>query len=133
MRQLLYISTVHPDAAATLDADGILTISRRNNVLVGVTGLLFFDGKRFLQALEGSDDAVAATFARIQRDPRHRGVVTLSDRTIAVREFGDWAMAQYRPDEDRGATMDRIAACVANAAPAVRATFDGFADIRRAA
>ena len=130
MRQIVYISTVHRDAAADIDA--ITAISQRNNARVNVTGLLFFDGKRFLQALEGEEDAVATTLARIRQDDRHQAVVMLSDRIITAREFGAWAMA-YRLADDGGEAMSRIDALTAQAAPSVRATFEGFAQVRRAA
>ena len=51
MHRLLYISTARsPLPKAELET--LLRISRRNNVAVGVTGLLIVGGRRFLQALE---------------------------------------------------------------------------------
>ena len=91
MLQLVYISSSTTRGLEGLDA--ILATSRRNNARDGITGLLYADGTRFLQALEGEGAAVEAAFARIRTDPRHRGVVVLSRRTIAVREFGPWDMA----------------------------------------
>lgn len=129
MLQLTYISTMVGEPAVT----PILAVSRRNNERDGVTGLLYADGRRFLQALEGEDDAVERTFARIGQDPRHRALVILSRRTIETREFGPWAMAQRAPGGDATAFISRLDALVANAAPAVKATFDSFARLRRAA
>ena len=131
MRQLVYISSIR--RGAILDPVTILAASRRNNARVRVTGLLFFDGKRFLQALEGEEDAVDDTFARIQRDDRHQALVVLSNRVIATREFGEWAMAYGAPGEDRDAALERVTRLVAQADPVVRATFEGFAKVRRAA
>jgi len=128
MRQIVYISSVRRHVP--VDPATILSASRRNNARARVTGLLFFDGKRFLQALEGDDAAVDAAFARIQRDERHHALVVLSNRTIAAREFGEWAMAYGAPGEDQAAALTRL---TANADPAVRATFEGFAKVRRAA
>ena len=132
MRQIIYIST------ATLsfkpeDAAIILEKSRRNNARDHVTGLLYFDGKRFLQALEGDTATIDRTFARISGDDRHRAIVRLSDREINVREFGDWAMAYRAPGMDAEQFLKRIGDLVAGASPAIRATFTGFADVRRAA
>lgn len=131
MRQLVYISSVRKQV--DVDPAVILAQSRRNNARARVTGLLFFDGKRFLQALEGDDATVDATFARIQADGRHHALVVLSNRTIETREFGEWAMAYKAPDEEGGDPLERISALTANADPAVRATFAGFAKVRRAA
>jgi hypothetical protein len=131
MRQLVYISSVRRQA--TVDAATILSASRRNNARARVTGLLFFDGKRFLQALEGEEGAVDDTFARIQRDDRHHALVVLSSRTVDTREFGEWAMAYGAPGEDQAAALAQVTRLVADADPAVRATFEGFAKVRRAA
>lgn len=132
MLQLVYVSSVSPNAA-NADPAAILAVSRANNQADTITGLLYSDGARFLQALEGPADKVEATFARIKADPRHRALVVLSRREIEAREFGDWAMAHRTPGTDADRFVDRVRALSANAAPNVRATFDGFAQVRRAA
>jgi len=132
VRQLVYISTA-VNGALPVDPASILSASRRNNARVRITGALWFDGKRFLQALEGEDAQVDETFRRIQADPRHRALVLLSSREIATREFGEWAMAYRDPRAEGDDAVDRIATLTAKAAPEVRATFESFARIRRAA
>lgn len=132
MLQLVYVSSATPGAGAP-DPAMIVAAAGRNNARDGVTGLLYFDGKRFLQALEGASDKVEAAFARIQADPRHRAIVVLSRREIDAREFGEWEMAHRTPGTDADAFIQRVAALSAGAAPDVRATFDGFAKVRRAA
>ncbi len=129
MLQLVYISSVTgaPDDAAILHA------SRRNNRRDDVTGLLYADRRRFLQALEGPAAKVEAAFERIRRDPRHRAVVVLSRREIDTREFGPWDMAARSPGEEGDAFFARVEALVARADANVRATFDGLARLRRAA
>ncbi len=133
MRQLVYISTIRREIAGTIDPRAILVESRRNNARDGITGLLFFDGKRFLQALEGDEATVDATFRRIEGDRRHHGLVVLSIREIASREFGEWSMAYRSAGEGDPVALERISALTANAGPEIRATFDGFVRIRRAA
>jgi len=131
MRQLVYISTATPRIDPN-PAD-ILATSRRNNARDGVSGLLWFDGKRFLQALEGEEAVVARTFERIGADPRHRALVILSDRQVETREFGAWAMDLRLPGVDPDRAAARIAMLAAGAAPDVRATFEGFTRLKRAA
>ena len=131
MRQLVYISSVKRHA--TVDPAAILAQSRRNNARARITGLLFFDGKRFRQALEGDDAQVDATFARIEQDERHHALVVLWNRSIESREFGEWAMAYQAPGDDHGGALDRITKLAAGADATVRATFEGFAKVRRAA
>ncbi|WP_242141232.1 MULTISPECIES: BLUF domain-containing protein [unclassified Sphingomonas] len=92
MHQLSFISTARP-GAAPIDVEAILASSRRNNARDSITGLLIYDGKRFLQELEGSGPLVEAAFSRIKNDTRHRATVMLSFREVDDREFGAWDMA----------------------------------------
>lgn len=129
MFQMVYVSSATP--GQTISIGNILTASRRNNTRDGITGLLYANGQRFLQALEGPEEKVLAAMARIQADPRHRAVVVLSRREIDRREFGDWAMAHDEVGDP--ASLERVSRMVANAAPSVKATFEGFCQLRRAA
>ncbi|PCD03147.1 activator of photopigment and puc with BLUF domain protein [Sphingomonas spermidinifaciens] len=131
MFQLVYVSSVA--AGQPIDIDAILSISRRNNRIAGLTGMLYADARRFLQVLEGEEVDVIATFERIKADPRHRAVVVLSRRHIAAREFGAWEMAHAAPGHDADALLARVEALSAGASPTVRATFAGFVEARRAA
>ncbi|ATY30740.1 BLUF domain-containing protein [Sphingomonas psychrotolerans] len=132
MLQLVYVSSVSPNAAPA-DPAAILAASRTNNRRDAITGLLYSDGTRFLQALEGPEDKVEAAFERIRQDARHRAIVILSRRVIEEREFGEWAMAHRTSGADADRFIERVKALAANAAPDVRATFEGFAKVRRAA
>jgi hypothetical protein len=90
LSQYLYIST-----APTLpreDVDAILAASARNNPARGITGLLLFNGRNFLQLLEGEEGAVSSLMDTIIADPRHSGVSVLDRRAIAARACPDWAM-----------------------------------------
>ena len=102
---LIYVSEnrlVHDRVAE--EVTGILEVSRRNNALVGVTGALMFSAGCFVQVLEGPQQAVEATFERIQRDDRHGGVHVVEFEPVAQRSFSNWSMAYIgRPDD---ATQD---------------------------
>ena len=135
MHQLTYISTATRKILPA-DIDGILASSRRKNEPAGISGLLLFDGRRFLQALEGDEAQIGATFERIKTDDRHRAIVMLSNRVIAARQFGAWAMAWHRVDPAAGGrslseTVDALVADVADAN--TRELFRGFARIERRA
>lgn len=129
MLQIVYIST----ATGAVDTATILATSRRNNARDGLTGLLYTNGKRFLQVIEGEPADVERTMARIDADPRHRAMVVLSSRDVGTREFGAWAMAERVAGDDADAFVARVRALVARAAPSVQATFDGFVQLHRAA
>lgn len=126
MRQLLYVSSssqaVIGDSLST-----ILSQSRRNNEAAGLSGLLWTDGSRFLQVLEGDTQAVQTTFDRIKSDPRHKALVVLHDKAVDDRTFGNWSMA-LAEDSDT-----RIAGALRKADPVIRGTFEGFISARKKA
>ena len=138
MIQLTYISSTVPDRSLNGpgDLDRLLAVSRRNNALNGLTGLLVFDGRRFLQTIEGEQAALNATFERIKNDPRHRALVTLSAKRVDARQFADWDMGcervQHHEGGDLATVVDRLTADIADAG--IKAHFRSFARlVRRAA
>lgn len=131
MIQLIYISTSRTAIDQAM-LDDILAASRRNNAQAGLTGLLLAGNRRFLQALEGPDLAVATTMRRIHSDPRHFAIVELGRRHIAEREFGGWEMDFRRGhDAAAGAALrESVEALVSGLPDAnVRAQFTGFAQL----
>lgn len=126
MRQIIYIST----SAAPAIGDGlaqILRSSQRNNAAAGLTGLLWTDGRRFLQVLEGGRAAIQSTLDRIRADPRHRALVVFHDREAEARSFERWSMKLV---DDSDAEIELV---LANAASDVRGTFEGVIAARRQA
>lgn len=91
LARLIYASTVtdplRPEVLAAL-----LRQARLRNSLRGLTGLLTFDSQYFLQAIEGSPQALNDLYAGILRDPRHRSVTLLKYARIESRLFPDWQM-----------------------------------------
>ncbi|HWI11413.1 MAG TPA: BLUF domain-containing protein [Burkholderiaceae bacterium] len=91
--RLMYASRaaegLKPDAVGA-----ILKTSTAHNPAQGVTGVLCFSGKVFLQVLEGGRAQVSQLYNRIARDPRHTDVVLLSYDEIDERSFAGWAMGQ---------------------------------------
>ena len=136
MLQLTYISST-TKLVTEGDVDQILAASRRNNTAAGITGLLLYDGRRFLQALEGEQPVVERTYARIKADPRHRAVVLLGSADVTERAFGNWSMAAERVmrvaggGEDVPAAVDRLTEAVADRS--MQAMFRSFARVRAAA
>ena len=99
VHQLVYVSSakVPFDTPALLD---LLAVARRNNPRSGITGQLLYKDGNFMQLIEGEEVAVRALFARIERDPRHGGVIVLLDHVVPEREFSDWSMAFRALDAD---------------------------------
>jgi len=92
MYQIVYISTA-TRSFSDPDLKKLLVRARLRNREAGVTGMLVFHDRTFLQALEGEKAAVLDIFTRIKSDPRHRDFAVLH-RGVGPdgRVFGDWSM-----------------------------------------
>lgn len=88
--QYLYISTA--PSLSRDDVDAILASSQRYNPARGVTGLLLYNGRNFLQLLEGEESELVSLMMRISHDPRHTGISMIDRKTAGVRACPDWAM-----------------------------------------
>jgi len=92
MYRLIYKS-LESDPFSKADLKHLLVNSRLRNAEAGISGMLIYDRGAFLQMLEGDMAAVFRTFARIERDPRHKDVaVLLRDAQVSERAFGQWSM-----------------------------------------
>lgn len=125
LQQLLYVSTSNPDGAK-IDVPRLVEQSRHNNAIDGVTGLLWSDGKRFLQVLEGPEDSVTSTFSRIQADTRHHDIAVLHHHEIEARQFGSWTMAQRQAGDGADTFDARMRRLLEGASGEVRDAFLGL-------
>jgi Sensors of blue-light using FAD len=66
--------------------------ARRRNTQLGISGLLVVDGDRFVQWIEGPDDAVQAVWRSIQRDARHQQIERMAVPPGDERLFARWRM-----------------------------------------
>ncbi|MFS8120133.1 MAG: BLUF domain-containing protein [Microcoleus sp.] len=127
MYRLLYISTARP----AIDAAALQTIMKsalKANRAKGLTGLLVFDGHRFLQYLEGDENEVRGLYAKIKADPRHFAVVTLRESQGEHRQFADWEMALVAgiSAAEFDQQVERIARLVENCDILTAAELKGF-------
>jgi len=95
---LVYLSQATHDFQDEELAD-LLAVSRRNNAATSITGLLMYESRLFMQALEGPRAAVEALFHKISRDQRHTDVQIVCEDCIQRRYFGPWRMAFQRAAE----------------------------------
>lgn len=91
MIRLIYVSTASLEVSGN-DLNAILSVSQKHNASAGITGLLAFNGRNFMQALEGGEAQVLDTMGRISADKRHSGIVVISNDVIDGRAFPDWSM-----------------------------------------
>jgi hypothetical protein len=91
LHQIVYMSRArHP--FTDLELERLCANSARRNADRNVTGLLLYDGKRFIQALEGDELAVKEAMSRILADSRHYNVEYIVNGSIDRRRFIDWTM-----------------------------------------
>lgn len=91
MLSLVYSSSAS-DSFSEADLPALLAQSRDNNARLGLTGILLYRDGRFLQLLEGEQDAVRDRVAVIARDDRHARIRILIEDRIVTRQFPDWTM-----------------------------------------
>ena len=96
---IIYVS-IATEAFADDELLDLLTVSRRNNALHGITGMLLYKKRKFMQLLEGEEGAVRQTYEKILRDPRHRDAVVLLEGKDHERDFEDWTMAFHDLDNE---------------------------------
>ena len=106
LRQCLYLSQLADghryDALAA-----IAQVSRVRNAADGIAGVLLFDGHRFCQVFEGPAARVGALMDSIARDPRHRDMAVLLDRTVdAPSGLRGWASGYCDADDLDGLDGD---------------------------
>jgi hypothetical protein len=79
----------------------LLTTARQCNRLHDVSGMMAFDSRYFLQAVEGSREALSQLYSNLVRDRRHKRLVLLSFESIEQRNFSDWTMGFAAADASR--------------------------------
>ena len=99
LRAIAYISEASASLHGTL-LDTLVSDASRFNMLAGVTGVLLFDGSRFLQYFEGPDDGVAAVYERVLQARSHHDIVELSRGRVAQRFFPFWGMRRLTVEPD---------------------------------
>jgi len=94
LQRLIYVSRACAPATPYRDTmvHDILKAAQRRNTGLGVTGALLLCRGWFVQALEGSPEAVDDVYAHLHDDPRHADVTVIAKAPVRSREFGGWSM-----------------------------------------
>lgn len=100
--RLIYASTAQ-EGVDLNEFKRILLQAQTNNHRRDLTGMLAFNSKIFLQALEGARDQVNDLYARLIRDPRHHTVTMLGYKEIEERHWSNWSMGFAAPNADNRA------------------------------
>lgn len=88
---LIYVSTAareyEPRELARIISDAV-----PSNGMLNITGMLVYSKGTFMQVMEGPKNNIDLTFNRIQRDPRHYGIMVIYRGDVDARSFPGWAM-----------------------------------------
>ncbi len=104
LHRVVYVSRMVEMSEEQLkqEADEIIDASRRRNAAQALTGLLLAHEGFFIQALEGSHDALVAVMDQIAADPRHCDIKVVGVEPITERAFGRWSMRGGASKSDSG-------------------------------
>lgn len=91
LKSVTYTSLARFDLTGRDLAD-IHETARHLNALDGITGLLIFNGRRFLQIIEGAEEGIDNLVGRLRADPRHSAFEIRDERIVGERAFPDWSM-----------------------------------------
>ncbi|WP_114521199.1 BLUF domain-containing protein [Altererythrobacter sp. ZODW24] len=94
MRQFVYISTA--PGLSEDQVDEIVKSASRNNAKQNIGGFLLYNGRNFLQLLEGEGSQLLLLMSHIMTDPRHTGVLKLEDIPLEHRICEKWNMRRIR-------------------------------------
>jgi hypothetical protein len=108
LNSISYCSRGTPD----LDAGAlrqIISVSRRNNAIHGITGLLVSGAGLYFQWLEGPPEALEDLMAKICQDSRHDSIVILGTNfDEPERVFPQWDMEPVGADAIHEVLVDAI-------------------------
>ena len=76
----------------------ILISSRRNNPVLGITGVLIHGGGLFMQVLEGPEQSTLRQYVRILDDRRHGDCKIIHITPTDDRIFKKWSMGVIKCD-----------------------------------
>ena len=112
LHAIAYASEARADLQTT-DLDRLLADATAFNRVAGVTGVLMFDGARFLQYLEGPEDGIDSVFQRILNARSHGQLKVLCRAPVVQRAFPRWSATLRRPCGSARSTRSPRASCAA--------------------
>ena len=98
MYRIIYLSSVTTNFSNE-DIISLLDLSRRNNEVNEITGLLLYSDGNFLQIIEGKKKPLEKLFKKISLDSRHKNIIKVFHGKVSTRNYPKWKMAFSIIDE----------------------------------
>ena len=110
---LVYSSSATEDFSQA-ELSALLDQAQQKNTQCGITGMLIYYQREFMQVLEGDKAVVLTLYKSICHDGRNRQNYLMWEEPITQRQFGSWSMAYLAPaqsaDADRPGYSDFLKA-----------------------
>lgn len=104
-RICVYVSRAAPGLTID-DVRALIFEARGFNAINGITGLLTYDRRGFVQAIEGTVDAIDELMETIARDTRHRDMDVILDTPVSSPQFASFH--DYSCEGERLASLSML-------------------------
>lgn len=91
MKQMIYTSTATENVNFDVINDLLTQCVKKNNEF-NISGMMVFDGKQFLQCIEGNEAEINQLQENIFKDSRHHNIHLIGEEEITERLFSQWCM-----------------------------------------
>lgn len=88
----LIYSSVPSRVLTDKEVEDLLTVSRKENEIHNITGMLLCLPETYIQLIEGPENEIRQLYQNLIKDRRHHKVITLKEGIIEKRFFPDWSM-----------------------------------------
>lgn len=107
LHQLVYISKAS-EMFSQKELNDILNAAKKNNSHQNITGILMYDGGRFIQILEGDKEHISSLFDKIALDKRHTHIRLLYLEKTDQRLFPNWSMNMLNLNVDKPKNLSEL-------------------------
>ena len=91
LRCIVYLSSA-TNLMTDAEIEALLVSARNSNATQNITGVLMYLDGNFVQYIEGPEDNLHKLYDRISSSPKHKDIIKIMHKSIAVRNFPDWLM-----------------------------------------
>ena len=107
LKSILYVSAGLKNFTPK-EMEDLAEIAYSNNLMLNLSGYLFYVKNTFIQYLEGPEENLNELFSRICSDDRHTVIRWISDEKLETRRFPDWSMRYLGENELEQAHLEAM-------------------------
>lgn len=107
MKRLIYCSIASEEVDFN-SVGGILTQAVAKNNEKGITGMLVYDGEKFLQCIEGDKNEIDELYQKLTNDFRHHTLHLIGEELDERRLFTQWNMGYLNNEKEIKKMMQTV-------------------------